>query len=271
MARPSILNNPVIGKVYDAGSLPTTPGKFYAVHPVNLSGLGSSSKMPVEGDTLDYSVDTSTTLLFHVTGSTNPVVDDLLVGHYVGNGIWISERMHVTTTPPIAQNCGPCTGGNIGVPQTLTLTFANSGGTCSYFTFGYIAGFAGFVTQPSLPYSDTLTYVPRASVPAWCPLSNDGLGTWIGSASYSGYDINHNLKTGQMVYLCTSAAGACFWCQDTGTTGNTTNLIGFLTITSFSAGGAGITLSHTCLPSPFMYQAAFSSGSRTHCVFTLTG
>lgn len=100
-----------VGRIRNAGAIPTTTGRVFLVNPVRLEGA------ELEGSGASISADASRSIPVVVIGSIAPKAGDLLVV-YASGGRWISER----GSPPTSVSCGGCT-----VPrQDLTLTSTNS-------------------------------------------------------------------------------------------------------------------------------------------------
>lgn len=251
------------GKVYNGGSIGSGTNMFYLMHPVTLSGVASESGTPT------ITVDTTKSFPCFVVGPKAPAVDEIYPCYMSPEGFWYAERMQPPiTNPPTLTTCSSntCTA-TIGIPFTLTFTIVNNGGTCAYFTSSYIPGVSGFVGPPT-SVSDTLTYVPRASVPVWCPFSQSPgltIGTWIGSGTYSAYDNVGNLTTGRFILRCLTTGGIAISCQNTAELAHADNEVGF-----YSPVTLGTSVS-SC--SPFLCQrnTTTTPGAIAHCSFTLTG
>jgi hypothetical protein len=156
-ARPSFRSARQLVQVFDGGSMPSAPDKFYACHPVDLDGPES------EGGTASPVVNTAVTMYVDVLNHV-PSAGDLLVATSAG-GRWVAERGGGTTricltvcstTPPT-----PLYGATIelwttGTGSTLvTSCTTTSTGCCSFSQTGsyivkvYVSG--------TLEYSATKT------------------------------------------------------------------------------------------------------------------
>lgn len=99
-----------IGRVRDAGAIPTTNARVFLVNPVKIDGLENESAGA------SFTADESRSIPVVVIGSLVPKVGDLLIVHAIG-GRWVSEF----GGRPGLLSCGGCK-----VPrQDLTLTWTN--------------------------------------------------------------------------------------------------------------------------------------------------
>jgi hypothetical protein len=102
----------LVGRVFGNPSVPTTPGTFFSVHPVDVSGAEAESGTGV------LSADTSRSFLVYVVGSQAPAAGDNLVCRFVGHR-WVAERMKGGGHGPVVTIPGcPCQ----AIPTTLTMT-----------------------------------------------------------------------------------------------------------------------------------------------------
>jgi hypothetical protein len=75
-----------VGRVFVQSSLPSSAGRYFAVHPVSILGTEG------EGNPAVLEVDTSSVILVYVLGPSAPSVGDDLICRFVGSR-WIAERM----------------------------------------------------------------------------------------------------------------------------------------------------------------------------------
>jgi hypothetical protein len=98
-------------RIFDGGSLPSSPDHFFLAHPVELDGTET------EGAAGSYAVDSSQTIVVDVIGSA-PSAGDILSATMVG-GRWVAERTGNPATGTL--DCSPC-----GLPRrNLTLSWVN--------------------------------------------------------------------------------------------------------------------------------------------------
>jgi len=123
-----------VGRVYNAGSMPSSTGKFFALHPVALTGAeaegGALSQAPALAQDLVY-----------VIGSRVPVAGDGLIYYQVGDR-WVAESGKGGTTSFTVNVLG-CTGGGLGGALVQVKDGATVLGTCT-------TGFSG-CTMTGLP------------------------------------------------------------------------------------------------------------------------
>ncbi|AMV37375.1 hypothetical protein [Planctomyces sp. SH-PL62] len=100
-----------VGRVRDAGAIPTATGRVFLVNPASLDG-GES-----EGALATVAVDASRSVPVVVVGTKVPQAGDLIVAFAVG-GRWIAS---LTGEPP-SPVCGGCTAPR----RDLTVSFTNS-------------------------------------------------------------------------------------------------------------------------------------------------
>jgi hypothetical protein len=101
----------LVGKVFDNGHLPTTPGNYFAVHPVTVGGTEA------EGSAGTFSVNAAATVFFLVIGSKAPIAGDVLIARSI-DGRWVAEWGSKTTTGTVTVPGCPCT----ATPASLNMT-----------------------------------------------------------------------------------------------------------------------------------------------------
>jgi hypothetical protein len=158
----------MIGKVFNNGSLPTTTGNYFAVHPVTVGGTES------EGSAGTFSVDTASTVFFLVIGSKAPIVGDVLIAHSI-DGRWVAEWGKKPTTGIVLP--GGCYGFCPSTPVNISITWSTvPPGSC----------------RPWSPFGSSP--LPDGSM-TWQPVTSDYLH-WVGDSTFTwdGSGFTNNMR-----------------------------------------------------------------------------
>lgn len=148
-------------QVYDGGSLPTTAGKFFLSHPVQVTGSEN------EGETPTYDADTDAAVPVLVLGK--PAVDgDLLVASSVG-GRWVAEKGDTTPATYSQAFIIVCCNGAVYSGRSLTVSVYNNSDTTLLASGSTSAG------------GLTLSWLSGGTLPLHLRLSGQ-------SAGYDAYD-----------------------------------------------------------------------------------
>jgi hypothetical protein len=142
----------MVGRVFSQGAIPTTSGKFYACHPVTVTGTETEGATPVK------TVDTSQAFLVDLLGGSAAVGDDLVCRRVRHR--WVARRRQTSLTGP-----GVCSWAS--GPTTITATL---GGFT--FTLTKLIGTGGATT-----YSNGTSPVVLPGVNVASPLSPCVSGT----------------------------------------------------------------------------------------------
>jgi hypothetical protein len=169
-----------VGQVYAQASLPTTVGKFYAVHPCTLSGAEA------EGQPGAVAADATRTELVCVLGAQAPAVGDRLDCEWAADR-WVAERMGQQATLP--NNCFVQVGlqvinhvANFGINMSAAGTVLAVDGPGGYHQSVTVGG---FVTNPHLfPVTQPGTYTLTCTPPN--PLNDVRPGGTVGYAVIPG-------------------------------------------------------------------------------------
>lgn len=151
----------MVGQVYAQISLPTTTGKFFAVHPVTIGGVES------EGGSGSFAVDTGSTAYFLVLGPQVPSVGDYLIGHSI-DGRWVARKGKQSGGGSVVYTtCAECAAALppiqvmdsvYGGPTPLVFGGGSYSAERSIVTNGYLRTFTGEYLSPcSGPASITTT------------------------------------------------------------------------------------------------------------------
>ncbi len=106
-----VANGPAfVGCVFADPSVPTSTGRYFAVHPTTILGAEGESNPGA------LSVDPTRTVLVYVIGSQAPVAGDYLICRFIGSR-WIAERMAKPQAQLITIPGCPCT----TIPGTLNM------------------------------------------------------------------------------------------------------------------------------------------------------